>query len=265
MSKLNISSGWLLGVILLNTLTVSNTAWSQTTLGNLEDQIRQRVKQQSPSTPSGAKPVSTTEEENKEPGYLGLMADDRKDRGRGVRVLDVAADGPAAKGGLKKQDLITVIADVRIRQMSDMSDVLNLYGAGETVDLDVLRDNKPLKLKVTLGNRPPQKPAAGQPSESIPSPSGEVISKEPQETKKTSILELFKSKSANSSEKKSIQTPDGEQPEPQLPKNASETSPIIEQLQDRMENMQKRIDELERRVKELEQNMEERRLIGDRG
>ena len=48
---------------------------------------------------------------------MGIVADDQNDRGRGVRVLDVTADGPGAKAGLRTQDLIVSLSGMRVRQL----------------------------------------------------------------------------------------------------------------------------------------------------
>ena len=259
-----------LGLCLLIVFSTAGIASPQTALERLEQQIRQRVGQQPPPPQPGISPPRTTASgtkqvvpaEKRTPGYLGVIADDRLDRGRGVRVLEVQADGPAAKDGLKKQDLITSVASVRTRQMSEMSDVLNLYVTGESVEFEILRDNKPQKVKVTLGNRPPQKSSGSQNPEAIPLPPGEVMANEPpqrppkdtskpEEAKKPSMLELFKLRSVNPGEKKNAEPEETAKPDLLLPNNtASEDHPTVERLQ-------KRIEELERRVAELEKALEE--------
>jgi hypothetical protein len=258
-------------LLALIVLSIPCDVRSQTTLDRLEKQVRDRVaKQPTPPPPqpgigANASPVATAvpagQADNREPGYLGLVADDQKDRGRGVRVLDVAADGPAAKGGLKKQDLITAIAGVRTRQMTEMSDMLNRCSAGDSIEIDVLRDNKPQKLEVTLGRRPGQHTGALR-GEAIPTPPGEPVggatpqprSNDPvaqDESKKSSMLDLFRLKSANSAEKKTTPS-NGETPALISPNHGDQPArPSIEQLQ-------KRIDELERRVAALEKALAEK-------
>jgi hypothetical protein len=261
---------WIFGLLFGLAFSTGNSAWSQTTLERLESQIRQRVGSEPQPPPPGipapdsalrsAEPVSAAE--GKQAGYLGLLADDRQDRGRGVRVLDVYADGPAAKGGLKKGDLITGVSGVRTRQMSEMADVLNLYAPGESVEFDLLRDNKPQKVKVVLGSRPATKNPAAQTAEAIPLPPGEIIPDEPPQepspgsvrpdgAKNPSLLELFKPKSPTAGEKK-VGEPDAVAPPLLFPPRAAETEahPTVEQLQ-------KRIVELERRVAELEKKLAE--------
>jgi hypothetical protein len=277
MSTKCLTSRWFMGLSLFIAFSATSAAWSQTALERLEDQIRQRVAQQPPPPPSpGISPSKSATPGtnpdlpagNKEPGYLGLLADDRQDRGRGVRVIEVHADGPAAKGGLKKQDLITTVSGVRTRQMTEMSDVLNLYVAGEIVEFEVLRDNKPLKVKVTLGRRSPPKTSAVPATETIPLPPGEAISNEPppesakdasrpEGAKKTSSLELFKLKSVNPNEKRPVESGEDAPPAllPPRPPAAGD-HPTIEQLQ-------KRIEELERRVAELEKALAEKKKGND--
>ncbi|MBN2581231.1 MAG: PDZ domain-containing protein [Pirellulales bacterium] len=150
---------------------------AQTVLERLENQIRQRVGTEAvpgnpPAHPAppGGKTALPSSENQPASGYLGVLADDRQDRGRGVRILDVYAGSPADKAGLRKQDLVTGLGDVRVRQMTDLADVLALYAPGETVELAVLRGGAPQKLKVTLG-RPPERKIVARPApEMIPAP-----------------------------------------------------------------------------------------------
>jgi C-terminal processing protease CtpA/Prc len=163
-------------VMLLAWWIALSPAMAQPALERLERQIRDRT--QSPDAPSLE---SQPGGESSQPGYLGLVADDQKDRGRGVRILDVQRGSPAEAAGLRTQDLITALAGVRVRQMTDMSDVLSMYGPGQVIDFDVMRDGKPKKLHVVLGqraavavHRQPNQP------ETVPLPPAEAIA-EPQE------------------------------------------------------------------------------------
>jgi len=109
-----------------------------------------------------------------QPGYLGLVADDKKDRGRGLRVLDVRPDGPAEKAGIRKHDLITALAGVQVRQMAEMADILELFPAGDTLTVDILRAGKPQKVKVTLGRRGPRTWRSAALAEAVPAPPAET-------------------------------------------------------------------------------------------
>jgi hypothetical protein len=92
-------------ILLATTLNFGSIAKAQTTLDRLEEQIRQRVNPSQEGTaprrmPTAPSPTaeqpqaaySTNSAQNAdtpEPVYLGMTADDRKDRGRGVRITDV--------------------------------------------------------------------------------------------------------------------------------------------------------------------------------
>jgi len=144
----------LAGCVAFVCLGSSRPVEAQSVLERLEQKIRNQLKQ--PAQAPG-----------KQSGYLGLKADDEKDRGRGVRVLQVHPDTPAEKAGFRRQDLITGVAGVRVRQLTEMADILALYSPGESLRFDILRNDRQEQLKVTLGRpAPPQ-----QPSEK-PSPAG---------------------------------------------------------------------------------------------
>ena len=145
-------------------LVAAPCVMAQPILERLERRIRDRLTQPNvppppqPAGPENESPappaVSGVQKAADEPGYLGVMADDREDRGRGVRILDVRLGSPAEKAGLRKDDLIVAIATVAVRQMSDMADVLPLYRPGDSVAFDILRDGKPRQVEVILGRRP---------------------------------------------------------------------------------------------------------------
>jgi hypothetical protein len=199
-------------------------AVGQPTLERLDKSIRER-------TDDGAKPRAETD---RPAGYLGLTADDAKDRGRGVRVLAVRAGGPAAAAGLKANDLITAIGGVRVREMSDMAEIMALFPAGDTVAMDIQRDGKQQQVKVTLGQSPAAKEAA-KPAVAAPEPRVAkkpadepplVLPKEPPDVKP----EL---------------TPP--RPKPLLP---AAPPPTVEQLQRRIEQLERRVEQLEKALAE---------------
>ena len=98
---------------------------AQSALQRLEEMIRQpkadsaAAPTKPPESPAPPKAAATQPpHEPQEPGYLGVLADDKDDRGRGVRVLKVVPGGPADQAGLKPQDLITRLGGVPVRQMT---------------------------------------------------------------------------------------------------------------------------------------------------
>jgi hypothetical protein len=232
--------------------SMSSPARAQSALERLEQQIRQRTA--SPENPwvEAAKSTATPKTEsprgrgNVEPGYLGVLADDKQDRGRGVRLTEVYGGSPAEKGGLRPDDLVTAVAGVRVRQMTDMADILSTFGPGQIVEFEVLREGKQQKVQVALGPRPEAERASSSP-ETVPPPPPEPLP-EPRERR-----------ARVSDDRRSIPPP----PEP-----GSKLRQVIEALGSRsqppdatdrppteaarIEQLQRRIDELERRVAELE-------------
>lgn len=196
-----------------------SVAFAQSALERLERQIRQRVGAPESEAPDANRPpvVRPPETrragENAEPGYLGLVADDQKDRGRGVRILNVQRGAPAEKAGLRPADLITAVAGIRVRQMSDMSEIVDTFGPGQGLDFDILRDGKRQKARVVLGQRPAAAERRPDLPETVPLPPGEAIS---------------------------------EPPEPQ----ANDAS-RIERLERRVAELERRVAELERAIKTL--------------
>ena len=220
------------GVLLAVTCGIAAPAFAQSALERLERQIRQRAATPDSDQHDATKPVPPPPAPGGQIGnpphaapYLGIRADDQKDRGRGVRVLDVYRGSPADTAGLRRQDLITAIAGVRVRQMTDMSDILDNFAPGQAVDFNLLREGKPERARVTLGER---QAAAGQPTappEVIPLPPGETAAGPPSP------------------------------PQPGI-------SPATDAS--RIERLERRVDQLERRVAELERQLAEARKTGQK-
>jgi serine protease Do len=90
-----------------------------------------------------------------EPGYLGMIGDDRQENGRGVRVQDVDPDSPAAKAGLRADDLITAINGQPIHSDEDLAKILQPLSAGTKVTFQIQRQNQTQNVEATLDRRPP--------------------------------------------------------------------------------------------------------------
>jgi S1-C subfamily serine protease len=97
----------------------------------------------------------------KGPGYLGIMF--QKDDG-GLIVTEVKADGPAAKAGLKANDLIVKL-DGQPMAEAETGELVKMIGGmrpGTVVAVEVQRGPDSLTLKVKLGSRPADFPATPQ-------------------------------------------------------------------------------------------------------
>lgn len=80
---------------------------------------------------------------------LGIMPDYSFNDG-GVRVDGVTDDRPAAKAGIKAGDVITQMGEYKVNGMQSYMEALSKLKSGETIDVTVQRDGKPVKMKATL-------------------------------------------------------------------------------------------------------------------
>ena len=75
------------------------------------------------------------------------------DRARGVLVANVAADGPAAKAGLKRNDIIINFAGADVLDLRRFPRLVANARVGSTVDLVVWRQGKEVPLKLRVGEQ----------------------------------------------------------------------------------------------------------------
>ena len=93
-------------------------------------------------------------------GYLGVVIGDVDNelakvykKKEGALVLDISADTPAAKGGLKRGDLIYAINGKSIKDRTALQNTIASFKPDEKVTLQVERDNKEINISITLGDR----------------------------------------------------------------------------------------------------------------
>jgi len=95
-------------------------------------------------------------------GYMGVSLQDvSADTARllelknhGANVASVIKGQPGDKGGLKPGDIVIAIDGKPINSSDELTMAVISHQPGQTVDLDVVRDGKPLNLKITLTQRP---------------------------------------------------------------------------------------------------------------
>lgn len=73
---------------------------------------------------------------------------------KGAIVGDVTPGAPGSKAGLKTGDVITAIDGKKVEGSDDLTMDVISHAPGSTVTLDVIRNNEPMKVTVTLGQRP---------------------------------------------------------------------------------------------------------------
>ena len=93
-------------------------------------------------------------------GYLGvaiadLDAESSKvyKRKEGALVLDISADTPAAKGGLKRGDLIYAINTKSVKDKTSLQNTIAAFKPDEKVKIQVERDEKDIELTIILADR----------------------------------------------------------------------------------------------------------------
>jgi membrane-associated protease RseP (regulator of RpoE activity) len=71
----------------------------------------------------------------------------------GVKFADVRPGSPADKAGLKAGDVLVKFGDQPIKNLYDFTDALRRRKVGDVVDVEVLREGKPVRASVTLEQR----------------------------------------------------------------------------------------------------------------
>lgn len=96
-------------------------------------------------------------------GWLGIelqssMKDPTKlgDDTQGVEVMNVMRDGPAAKAGLQKGDIITAMDNKPVNDANTLIQMVARKAPNSVVNLQVMRDKAQSSVNVTLGERQPQ-------------------------------------------------------------------------------------------------------------
>lgn len=142
-------TAWAIGGAALLVAVAAATVRAQPVLEEVERNVRRQVgAAELPADGAGAAAPAM------QPGYLGVVADDRGENGRGVRIREVMPGGPAAQGGLQGADLVTAINNRPVRATDDMAQLLAPVAAGQPVEFQVERAGKAQKVRVVLGPRP---------------------------------------------------------------------------------------------------------------
>lgn len=85
--------------------------------------------------------------------YLGITQDRRTALSDNVRVGNVAEKSPAAKGGLKRGDIITHMDGIELESWKHMLEILLEHQVGDRVKLTVKRGEQEKDIDITLGER----------------------------------------------------------------------------------------------------------------
>lgn len=90
-------------------------------------------------------------------GRLGVQLEDVQEQlaeyfgvKNGALVTSVAKDTPAARAGIKAGDVLTKVNGEQVEDTADVRRELRRIDAGKEFQVEVMRDRKPLSMKVTL-------------------------------------------------------------------------------------------------------------------
>lgn len=109
------------------------------------------------STPGGTPALQQNGE-----GYLGVVFENLNSQQRaalqvpprqGVAIAAVDHDAPAGTAGLRSNDVIVQMNGKQTEHAADIREALHKMSPGQTVTLRVLREGRPLEVKVVLADR----------------------------------------------------------------------------------------------------------------
>jgi S1-C subfamily serine protease len=87
-----------------------------------------------------------------ETAWLGIFLGDAIDGG--VQVVSVVPDGPAARAGVRKGDVVLAVAGKETEDRMVLGDAVDRFRPGETVPLRVLREGRVKDLAIEAGRSP---------------------------------------------------------------------------------------------------------------
>jgi Do/DeqQ family serine protease len=96
-------------------------------------------------------------------GWLGIEPQDMTadlarafglERAGGVIIAGVMRDGPGAQGGLKVGDIVQTVDGQRVNDTQQLMARIAARAPGDSLELDIYRNGRTQKLRMTLGQRP---------------------------------------------------------------------------------------------------------------
>lgn len=89
-------------------------------------------------------------------GYLGvgLQPVELPNHQKGLIVLSVGEDGPAAKAGVLLGDILVSLGGSAVADTDDIQRILETRAIGQTVEAVAIRGGEPRKFSIAIGERP---------------------------------------------------------------------------------------------------------------
>jgi serine protease DegS len=87
-------------------------------------------------------------------GYVGVRLRDIE----GIVITEVVPNSPADKSGLKTNDQLLKIDGTSFHTVEETADFIRHSRPGNTLRVEIKRDDKPLTIRLTVGARPADRP-----------------------------------------------------------------------------------------------------------
>jgi serine protease Do len=96
-------------------------------------------------------------------GWLGVMIQDVDedlahsfglDKAEGILISQVTGNSPAQRAGLNEGDVIIRLNNRKLSDVSDLRNRIAMLAPDSRITLDVIRDGRSKKIKVTIGEQP---------------------------------------------------------------------------------------------------------------
>jgi len=144
--------GWL-GVLLQEVRPNSNNAANNAANG-ANGQPNPNSQQQAQTQPNanGANPNAANGQNNAQ----------NAEPGKGAEIADIAPEGPAARAGLQRGDIITQVNGKEIDDAAELVADIHEMKPQAKAEFTILRNNQEQKVNVTLGNRAEEMAEGGQ-------------------------------------------------------------------------------------------------------
>jgi putative serine protease PepD len=84
---------------------------------------------------------------------IGATVDTADSGETGAKILQVNADGPASRAGLRKGDLITEVGNEKVADGIALIVAIRAHQPGETVRFTVRREGRQMRVAITLGSQ----------------------------------------------------------------------------------------------------------------
>ena len=132
-------------------LAAITTIHAQDSLDELERLIEELPPESEPAaaeTPAAPERLGAV----RAPAYLGVTIEDRRVDRRAL-ILSVRPDGPAARAGIRADDVIVAMGDRDTTTLGAFQSAMNSFSAGERIAVQVMRGGRLFEFQVTMGAR----------------------------------------------------------------------------------------------------------------